>query len=239
MPDIQKSYIGVGKVLARAFGSTGRFRFVGNCSAATISHELDTKKQRDYTRAGGGTLSRIDRIDSVNANFTLLSFNPDNWALAVAGVATAVATGAVAAENIVGYKDTTVPLAFPPSAVASVGALVQGVDWEMSPSGIYFPPGSAAVDGTTYAVAYTRAAHTRIEAVQNAGSEMELLVEGLNEADSNKAALINIWRWLAPAADELQLIGDDFGSLPFSGEALKDASKGAGLSQFYRALIVT
>jgi hypothetical protein len=239
MPDIQKSYIGVGKVLARAYGSTGRFRFVGNCSRATLAHQLDTKKQRDYTRAGGGTLARIDRIDSVDASFELLSFNPENWALAVAGTATTVATGAVAAENIVGFKDTTMPLQYPPSAVASVGSLVQGTDWEMSPSGIYFPPGSAAVDGTTYAVAYTRATHTRIEAVQNAGSELELVVEGLNEADSNKAAIINIWRWLAPAADELSLIGDDFGSLPFSGEALKDATKGAGLSQFYRALIVT
>lgn len=236
MPDIQKSYIGVGRVLARAYGTTGRMRHVGNVSKLDPSHKLDTKKQRDFTRPGGGTLARVDRIDAIELAMTFLSFSPENFALAVAGAATTVATGAVAAENIVGYADTTVPLLYPPSAVASVGSLVAGTDYEMSPSGIYFPPGSAVVDGTTYAVAYTRSTHSRIEAAMNAGSEFEIFFEGLNEADSNKAVLFHAHRVLIPAADVVSFIGDDFGQQEYKAECLKDPTKGAGVSAFYRVL---
>lgn len=236
MPDIQKSYIGVGKVLARPYGTIERMRHVGNASKLEFAHKLDTKKQRDYTRAGGGTAARIDRLDAIEMNMTWLSFSAENFALAVAGTSTTVATGAVAAENIVGYKGTTVPLVFPPSAVASVGALVAGTDYEMSPGGIYFPETSAVVDGTTYAVAYTRATHSRIEAAMNAGTELEVFFEGLNEADTNKAMLISAYRVLVPAADVISMIGDDFGQLDYKAECLKDSTKGLGVSAFYRAL---
>ena len=236
MPDIQKSYIGVGRVLARPYGTTGRMRHVGNVSQVDPSHKLDTKKQKDYTRTGGGTLARIDRLDAIELAMKWLSFSAENFAVAVAGEATTVATGAVAAENIVGYKDTTVPLLYPPSAVASVGALVAGVDYEMSPSGIYFPPGSAVVDATTYAVAYTRSTHTRIEAAMNSGAELEILFEGLNEADSNKAVLFHAHRVRIPAADVISFIGDDFAGQDYKAECLKDPLKGAGVSAFYRVL---
>lgn len=236
MPDIQKAYIGVGKMLARRYGVVERMRHVGNVSKAEVSHKLDTKKQRDYTRPGGGTLARIDRIDSVDLALTFLSFSAENFALAVSGEATTVATGAVAAENIVGYKGTTVPLVHPPSAVASVGALVAGTDYEMSPSGIYFPETSAVVDGAVLAVSYTRAAHSRIEAAMNAGVELELFFEGLNEADTNKAVLFQAHRVLVPAADVISFIGDDFGQQDYKAECLKDATKGAGVSAFYRVM---
>ena len=239
MPDIQKSYIGVGKVLARPYGTLGRMRFVGNASKVEFSNKLDTKKQKDYTRPGGGTLSRIDRLDAVELNMSWLSFSAENFALAVAGTATTVTAGAVAGESIVGYLDTTVPLLSPPSAVASVGALVAGVDYEMSPSGIYFTPGGAAVDGTTYAVTYTRAAHSRIEAAMNSGTELEIFYEGLNEADTNKAMLISAYRVLVPAADVIAMIGDDFGQQDYKAECLKDPTKGLGVSAFYRVLART
>jgi hypothetical protein len=237
--DIQNSYVGVGKVLARPYGTLGRRRHVGNVSKIGPAHKLDTKKQPDYTRAGGGTLYRKDRIDAVEVGMEFLSFSPENWALAVAGDATTVATGAVAAETIKGYKDTVVPFASPPSAIASVGALVAGVDYEMSPSGVYFPPGSAVVDGADVAVAYTRAAHTSVEAAMHSGTEMEIFIEGLNEMNSNKAVLFDIWRCLVPAADIIDAIGLDFGKLPFKAEALKDTTKGSGVSAFYRVRIVT
>jgi hypothetical protein len=239
MPDIQKSYIGVGKVLARPYGSLPavRFRHVGNVSKLEPSHKLDTKKEQDYTRPGGGTRARIDRISSIDLGMTWLNHNAENWALAMAGEATTVTTGAVAAESIVGYKGTTVPLLYPPSAVASVGALVAGTDYEMSPAGIYFPDTSSVTDGATLAVAYTRAAHSRIEAVMNTGKELELLFEGLNEADTNKAAVFHAWRVLIPAADALSLISDDFSKMEYKAEMLKDATKGAGVSAFYNALI--
>ncbi|MGK2898379.1 MAG: hypothetical protein ACSLE9_06800 [Burkholderiaceae bacterium] len=242
--DVQRSFLGVGKVLARVYGTTGRRRHVGNVSKLDLTQKLDTKKQKNYTRPGGGTAFRLDRLDSVEMATTWLSFSAENWALAVSGASTTVATGAVAAEVVTGYVDTTVALEFPPSAITTVKTAddlttyVAGTDYVMSPAGFYVPPGSAIVDAASLHVAYTKAAHTRIEAAMNTGTELELLFEGLNEADSNKPAVINLWRVLVPASDTLSLIGDDLGKLDFKPELIADSTKGTGVSAFYRALIV-
>jgi hypothetical protein len=229
--DVQKSYIGVGKVLARPYGSTGRLRYVGNVSKLGLKQKLDTKKQKDYTRSGGGTLARIDRLDSVEAAMTWLSFSAENWALACAGVMAPVVGGTVAAEVVKGYLDSTVPLANPPSAITTVTnsaattTYAAGTDYEKSASGIY--------------ITYTYGAYSRVEGVMQASTVLELLFEGLNEADSNKPVLVNLWRVSVPSADEIALIGDDFGKSDFSSELLKDPNKGTGVSAFYRALLTT
>ena len=70
------------------------------------------------------------------------------------------------------------------------------------------------------------------------GTVLELLFEGLNEADSNKPVIVNIWKADVPSADQVQLIGDDLGKFDFKAECLKDSTKGAGASAFYRALLL-
>jgi hypothetical protein len=243
--DVQKSYIGVGKVLARPYGSTGRLRYVGNVSKLGLKQKLDTKKQKDYTRSGGGTLARIDRLDSVEAAMTWLSFSAENWALACAGVMAPVVGGTVAAEVVKGYLDSTVPLANPPSAITTVTnsaattTYAAGTDYEKSASGIYIPPNSTIIDAADLKVTYTYGAYSRVEGVMQASTVLELLFEGLNEADSNKPVLVNLWRVSVPSADEIALIGDDFGKSDFSSELLKDPNKGTGVSAFYRALLTT
>lgn len=242
--DTQRSYIGVGKVLARVFGSTGRWRHVGNVSKLDLSHKLDTKRQRDHTRAGGGTLVKVSRIDQVELGMTWLSFSPENYALALAGTLAAVPLGTTAAEVVKGYKGSTLPLAHPPSVITTVKdsatsliTYVAGTDYEMSPSGLYIPDSSSIVDAADLLVAYAHAAYSRVEAAMGTSSLLELLFEGLNEADSNKAAIVNIWKADVPSADQVALIGDDLGKFDFKAECLKDSTKGAGVSAFYRALL--
>lgn len=244
MPDIQKSYIGVGKVLARAYGSTGRYRHVGNVSELLVKHNLDVKKQRDYTRPGGGTAAKIERIESVECSINMLSWSKENWALAVAGTVADVAGATITDEEITGYLETTVPLAFPPATITTVtnvgGTItyVAGTDYERTASGLYFPEGSTIVDAAGLEVTYTSAAHSRIEAAMQTSSELELLFEGLNEAESNAGAVVNLWRVSVPSAEQLSLIGEDFGEFKFTAESLADATKGSGVSAFYRARVV-
>lgn len=243
MPDIQKSYIGVGKVLARAYGSTGRFRHVGNVSELLVKHNLDVKKQRDYTRPGGGTAAKLERIESIECSINMLSWSKENWALAVAGTVATVAGGTQTDEEIMGYRDTTVPLAFPPETITSVtnvgGTItyVAGTDYERTASGLYFPADSSIVEAAGLEVTYESIDHSRIEAAMQTSSELEVLFEGLNEADSNAAAVVNIWRLSVPSAEELSLIGEDYGSFAFTCEALSDSTKGSGVSAFYRARV--
>lgn len=308
MPFTDKSFIGVGKVHVRLAGSTGARRYVGNCSNLALKHELDVKRAADYTRLGGGTLKKVERLKQVNADLTFLDFNAANLALAVAGSTTAVVGGTATDEVVKSYKDTTVRLTFPPSAITTVkggGAVVTGAiatttltvsavtsgtlvvgqiiagtgvtvgttitalgtgtggtgtytvsastpassttitatgptfaagtDYVMSTGGIAVGLGIAIADGANLLVTYTYGAHDRIEAATGTSSILEVLFEGLNDAESGLPAVIDIWRVQFPAASELALIGDSMGELKFSAEVLKDSSKPSNVSPYYRA----
>lgn len=244
MAEIVKSYIGVGKVHARVFGTTGKFRHVGNVSVLNLKHTLDSQKQRDYTRSGGGTAVRVDRVEAIEAEMTWLTFTKENWALATAGIAVDVALASILDEVINGYKGATVPLAHPPSAITAVTnsagttTYAAGTDYEMTAGGLYFPDASTIVEAADLKVDYDHPAYTRLEGAMGASSELELWYEGLNEADSDKPMLVNLWRMSVPSAEEIALIGLTLGEMKFGGELLKDASKGVGVSAFYRALMV-
>ena len=240
MAEINQSYIGVGKVHMRLAGTTGAFRHVGNCSVLNLKQKLDVKRQKDYTRLGGGTLKKVERLDAVDAEITLLSFNADNMALATAGAATPVAGAVVTDEVVKGYKGALLRLAHPPTSVqavtnsAGITTYVAGTDFELSPGGLWIPLTSAIVDAADLKVDYTYPAYDRIEAATSTSKVMEVVFEGLNEAEGGSATVVDIWRMSVPAANELALIGDNMGELKFAAELLKDTSKGGGVSAYFR-----
>lgn len=242
-----KSYIGVGKVHVRQFGVQAALRFVGNVSAFTLKHNLNILKQPDYTRLGGGTAKQVERIDSVVADMTWLSFVPENFALATAGTTNEVTGTTVTAESAWAYKDSFVPLAHPPSAITTVTSdptgttYVAGDDYELSPGGLYIPAGSAIPDATTAGnilVTYQSATYDKVEAAVRTSTQLYLTIEGLNEADSGKPVLIDCWKLSMPPAAQISLIGNTFGELAVSAELLKDSTRGAGLSALYRTRFV-
>ena len=309
MPEtINQAYIGIGKLHMRLAGSTGAFRNVGNCSLLNLKQTLDVQRQRDYTRAGGGTLKKVERIETGDADITMLSFNSDNLALAVAGDSTIVPGGTATNEAVRGFKDAVTRLVHPPLAITSVagaGAVVTaaiagttmtvsavtsgslfvgqvlsgggvtaattitalgtgtggagtytvsatqtvastavtatgpnytaGTHYELSTGGIYIPEASIIPNNAALLVTYTYAEYARIEAGTKTSSIMECFFEGLNEAEGNSPMLIDIWRLSLPAASELALIGEGMGELQFAAELLKDPTKGAGVSAYWRA----
>lgn len=307
MPFTDKAFIGIGKLHVRLAGSTGARRYIGNVSNLKIKHTLDIKRSADYTRLGGGTLKKVERLKQVDAEITLLDFNSANLALAVAGTATAVVGGTVTDEVVKSYKGSVVRLAYPPSAITTVkggGAVVtgsistntltvsavtsgtlavgqtitgagvsagttitalgtgiggtgtytvsasqtvastaitatgptyaSGTDYTISAGGINVLDGTAIVDASNLLVTYTYNSHDRIEAATGTSSILEVLFEGLNDAEGGLPAITDIWRMQCPSAAELDLIGDNLGDLKFTAEVLKDSTKGPGLSAFYR-----
>jgi hypothetical protein len=243
MSTVNSSYIGVGKVHARLFGTAGAFRHVGNVSKLLLKQELTEVREQDYTRLGGGARKIIKRLKAVQAETTWLSFDAANMALAVAGTTTNVASGAVVVgtpEVVKSYKGTLVRLANPPLAITSVKdsagttTYVAGTDYELSVAGINILPGTAIVDGADLKVAYTFNAYDQIEAATATSSIMEVIFEGLNEADSGSPMVVEIWKLNMPPANELSLIGDALSELTFSCEALKDTTKPANVSPFFR-----
>lgn len=304
---VNQSYIGVGKVHARVYGTTNAFRHVGNVSKLNVKQELDVQEQRDHTRLGGGVMKRVERLKNMKADTTWLSFNSANLALALSGSAAAVVAGNVNDEVVKGFKGSAVRLAHPPSAITSVkggGAVVTGsiagttltvtavtsgtlfvgqvlagagvtanttitalgtgtggagtytvsinqtaastavtatgpnftanTDFQLSPGGLWLPDTSTIADGASLLVTYAYGAYDRIEAGTATSTELELMFEGLNEAESGNAVVVDLWRVSFPAASEIALIADQMGELAFAAEVLKDSTKPANVSPYLR-----
>lgn len=241
---VTKGYIGVGRVWVRAFGSTGARRHVGNVSALTLRHNIEAQRMPDYTRPGGGTAVKLERIDTVEASMTWLNFSPENWAIATAGTVTDVALGAAVVENHTAYKGSVAALANLPGTITSVTTnppgttYTAGTDYEKSAGGIYIPTTSTIPDAGPIIVTYSHVAQKRVEGSMGTSTVLEVLFEGLNDADSQKPTVVDLWRMSVPPAAELSLIGLEFGEMAIEAELLADTSKGSSVSAFYRARII-
>lgn len=234
-----QSYVGVGKVWARLYGSTNPMRHVGNVSKLDIQQKLKTISQKDYTRAGGGTRMKLERLDSVDLAMTWLEFMTENFTLAVGGTSSSQASATVASEPVTFTKSSLVRLANPVASVTSVKkdttTYVEGVDYEVSSGGIFILATGTIATGDVGEVTYEHAAYDEIESATQLSTELELFFEGLNEAESNLPVLVDVWRVHVSPADTISLLsGDNPGDLQFAAEALKDENRPAGKSQFFR-----
>jgi hypothetical protein len=241
---VTKGYIGVGRVWVRAYGSTGARRHVGNVSSLTLRHNIEAQRMPEYTRPGGGTAVKLERIDTVESSMTWLNFSPENWAIATAGTVTDVALSASTVENVTGHKGSVTTLAKLPSTITTVTSDPAGTtfqtprDYEKSAAGIYIPTTSTITDGQALIVTYANIAQKRVEGSMGTSTVLEVLFEGLNDADTQKPVVVDIWRMSVPPAAELSLIGLEFGEMAIAAELLADTSKGSSVSAFYRARMI-
>lgn len=236
-----ESYLGVGKVWARLYGSTAAMRHVGNVSKLSIKQKLKTIDIKDYTKPGGGTRNKIERIDSVTVDMTWLEFMTENLVLACGGTSSNVPSATVATEPITFVKGGLIRLAHPITSVTEVktGATTytEGTDYTVSAGGLFIPDSSTIVDATEGTVTYGHPTYDQVEAGTQMSTELEMFFEGLNEANSDTPMLVELWRVHMPPVDELALLtgSDNPAEMSFSSEALRDATKtAANASQFYR-----
>jgi hypothetical protein len=240
------SYIGVGQIYMRDRNQVGGGLVpIGNVSALTLAVSEETKAQRDYARAGGGTKNEVRRIEGVEASITIHDLSAENLALALYGDATAVDAGTVSQEVITVVKGALVPLAHvgPTDVVVTEdtdtdpATYTAGTDYEVRPGGIWFPS-TTTIPGATVRVAYSHPAQDVVQALTQAAGEYELLFDGINEARSGKASVVRIHRLRFGPAAALDLIGDDYAGLELTGTLLTDDTQGAGLSRFFNAKVV-
>lgn len=239
------SYIGVGKIYLRDRNGSGGLVPIGNVSALNFAVTEEQKELMDYTSAGGGTRNEVRRITGVEAKITLHDLSPDNLALALYGDSSAVAAGSVTSEAITVKLGTLVPLAnVAPSSVVvkdetDTTTYTAGTDYEVRPAGIWFPAsGGTIADAATVHVSYSHPGQDVVQALTQAAGEYELMFDGINEARSGKASVINVHRLRFGPAASLDLIGDDYAGLELTGKVLSDDTQGAGLSRYFKASIV-
>jgi hypothetical protein len=240
---IYKPSMNVGQVYARPYGAAAAPRVpVGNVLVVELTHEEEVKKQPDMTRLGGGTYSQVRRISGVNLKLKLADWNPLNFTRAVFGTLATVAGAAVVDEPHVAYKGGLIRLVAPQPTLVIVkkaAVVIDAAQYEVRPEGIFVPEDSTIVDADELTISYTHPEHVNIEALTAAAPELELSFGGLNEADSGKPVIVDVYRLGSGIAKTLALLGTDFGSLEIEGEVLVDPTKsGVGISRFYRAQMV-
>lgn len=235
-------YLGSGKIYARVAGAAAGLIELGNASALTLAVKEDKKKLQDFSKPGGGTYASVSRIDTVTAQMKLNDLNKTNVARAVFGTESAVVGDTVVDEVVIGYKGALVPFAhINPSTVVvshSTGTptYVENTDYEVRAGGIYIIPAGAITDAQSLKVDYTYLSYDKVEAMTSGAVTLELHFEGLNEANSGKPVILDVYRAQLSPTKALSLLGDKFSDLDMEAEVLKDSSKvGVGISQYFRA----
>lgn len=237
---IYKPYLGAGQVYGKAEGVNGPLAPIGNVSELKLAIDEESKELTDYTHGGGGTYAEVKRVKGVTVTATLHDLNKTNLARALYGDSAAVDGGTVTDAAHVAYQGGLIRLAHPqPTGVVVTDdtggtTYVAGADYEVRPEGVYILAGAIA-DGAAIKVRYAYAGYDLVQALTRSGLVLEMAFGGVNEADSGKPVVVDLYRVSLGAAKEISLIGDDFASLQLEGKLLVDPTRtGAGISRFLK-----
>lgn len=234
-------YLGSGKIYARAAGAAAGLIEIGNASKLELAVKEDKQKLKDYSKPGGGVYATVSRVSEATLQMTLNDLNKTNVARAVFGTESAVAGATVVDEVVTAYKGAIAPLLHPnPTAVtvtdtAGTTTYVANTDYEVRAGGIFIIAAGAITNAQSLKVDYTHGDYDKVEAMTSSAITLELHFEGLNEANSGKPVIVDIYRAQLSPTKALSLLGDKFADLEVEAEVLADTSKvGAGISQYFR-----
>lgn len=239
----------VGQVYARPYGSAAAYQPIGNVLELAIEHKEQVQRQTNMTQLGGGIYAEVRRVEEVNVSLKIADFNAVNLARATLATVSGVDAGAVNAEPhtaALGGLITTSNIGITSvvlkkgADLASAAEVAAAGNYEVRAAGIYlFENATGIQNGDKLWCSYSYGDQAVIEALTTKAVELDLLFEGLNEADGGKPCVVNIWRASQSVAKQLALINDKFGELDVEGSVLQDPSKtGAGISKYYRTRLL-
>jgi len=219
-----------------------QFRRLGNSSAFQFSFAEEEKKLLDYSSPSGGVAASVKRITDVIGSIDMREFTAENLALALWG--TTVALSATPITDEAGYK--IVPNIFVPTKrlintsvepVVKKGAtMILAADYTVSPAGITIAStittGSVS-SGDAITISYTPLSGADVQALINSAPDISIHVDGVNEVDG-KRLVFKGYKAKLGVAQNVSLIGDDFGTLQASLTFQKDETiVTPGKSQYF------
>ena len=242
-----RSFIGGGKIYIKEVGALAAMLAVGNADNFTFAIAEDKKTQRNFTQKGGGNIASQSAITDVTATVNALSFQPNALAIALRSLVNTVTSGAVADEAHAAYKggflklvklpdvDTTVTV----TGTGGTPTYVLGTDYTIGNAGIEITEASNIPDSVAGAnnieVTYTAVESYNIEGITRAAVEYEIIFDGFNDADDGKTVAVTCHKVKFSPSSALDLISEDYGSLPLNFEVLADTDKdGSAESQYFK-----
>lgn len=218
------------------------FRSLENVSAFSFSFSEEEKKLPDFASASGGVDASVKRISDVTGTLDMRHFTPENFALALWGTTAALSATPISDEA--GYK--IVSGAFVPTkrlintSVAPVvkkgATTILTADYTVSPGGITIASAittGSVVSGDAITISYTPQASADVQSLISSAPDISIHVEGVNEVDG-KYLIFRGYKAKLGVAQNVSLIGDDFGTLQVSLTFQKDSTiVTAGKSQYF------
>jgi len=172
--------------------------------------------------------------------FTMADINFVNFTRAILATGSETAGAAIVGESHKAYKGGLICLENlqPSSVTIKKGATVVPAagNYEVRAEGIYVLPDAAGLaDADDVTVDYTHVTTATLEALTQKAPELQIRFAGLNEADSGKPVVVDMWRVGQGVAKTLALMNNNFMGLPVEGELLIDPTKvGDSISRHYR-----
>ena len=234
-----KSFVGKGVLFIE--NDDGVLVDIGNTTAFSYSAEEENIELKNYRTAGGGNRNSITRVTAVNLQLDVSDFSGQNLAFGLFGSVTAVAAGAVSGEAQTTPADVSLDQLLPTDHVidtdetVTVTGYTEGTDFEVRAAGLVILASGSIPASTALSINYTKKAVDLVQAFVNAAQDRKIVLDGLNEAQNGSPVVITIYRAKFGPAQETAFIGDEFGSISLSGEALIDTTiTSSGVSQYLK-----
>lgn len=234
----------VGQVYAAVYGSNAPPVPIGNVLELEVEYKEDVQKQEDMTRLGGGTHAEIRRVTDVGFKAKLADLNVTNLARAVLGTVDPQNAGQVTDKEYTVKKGSLIALPHVSVSGLTVKKSGQAVtaagNYELRPEGLWiFDAATGVADDDAISVSYSYADQVVIEHLTAKTAELYLRFGGLNEADSGKPEVVDMWRVSQGVTKQLTLLKKGFGAIDVEGTLLQDPNReGVGISRFMRTTLV-
>lgn len=234
----------VGKIYAAPYGGAAPLTPIGNVLEASTEQTEEVEKQDDMTALGGGTHAEMRRVTGVKFSAKIADLNVVNMARAVLGTVTPQDAGTVTDVQGVARLGGLIPL---PHVNVTNLVVKKGADtvpalnnYDLLPEGIWVRADAVALDeGDAITYSYSYADQVVIEALTSKAPELTIRFAGLNEADSGRPVIFDLYRVSQGVTKQLTLIRKGFGALDVEGEVLQDPTKtGVGISRYMRTIHV-
>ncbi|MBX9935023.1 MAG: hypothetical protein K2Y10_00325 [Burkholderiaceae bacterium] len=230
----------VGQIYAAPYGTTN-LPPIGNVLEASVEYKESVESQDDMTQLGGGKHGERRRVTDITFKAKLADLNVVNLARGVLGTIEPQNAGSVADKPYTVARGTLIPL--PHAGVTNLllkkgtNVVAAAGNFDLLPEGIRIRADAIVLtDGDAITVSYDYADQVVIEALTAKAPELVIRFGGLNEADSGRPVLIDLWRVSQSVTKKLALLqAKGFAALEIEGSLLQDPTKVAvGISRYMR-----
>jgi hypothetical protein len=235
---MSNSFIGSGKIKIADYSSGSQFsnrqfRDVGNASVFQFAFSQDLKTLRDFQDPAGGIADTAVRLDVASGQIDLREFNVANLAMALWGTTSALNATAITGEaghfiKINTFMPTNRLMNTSIAPVVKKGATtILAADYTVSKAGITFngtiTTGGGVVDGDPITIDYTPVLGADVQALINTSPNVSIFFEGVN-AVTGKYTSVRIYKAKLGVPQNIDMIGEDFGSMTMSFTCQKDTT---------------